>query len=441
MRIPGLPLLPTPRLAGLLVLAGAGFLWSPLAAGVLNAVLVVLVVGEALRLLRTPTPRVERRVPGRIDLEGRGTVELEVEGRPGLALRWIDDPGPGIARHPDLPRRIVLPASGTATDEVEIEGLRRGHSWMGAIHLRLEGPLGLLLHRRTLAAGEGERDPVSVQPGLGALARQRMPGLRHLRAPGAHRLRHHRGGREFARLREYVRGDDPRTVDWKATARRGEVIVREYEAERSQNLMLVLDAGRLMSESFGGRERLDEALAAALVLADAARTRGDQVGVILVADTVQAFLPPGHHPMSRIADVLASVEARRVEPDYPEAFALLGRRLKRRSLVVVFTDVVDPRTSRTLLAHLGSSARRHLPLLVAMRNVAVEGVAAGPTNGPEGHEDGVWRRVAALELVEERQVALAALRRQGVQVADVRPGEVVAETLARYAEVKRRGLL
>ncbi|TVP78596.1 MAG: DUF58 domain-containing protein [Gemmatimonadales bacterium] len=437
MRAPGLSLLPTPRLAGLVLLAGAGFVASPMAGAAANALLAVVLVVEAVRLLRIPTPRVERRVPGRIDLGGRGTVELSLEGLPGLAVRWIDDPGPGIARRPDEPRRVVLPPSGFAEDQVEIEGLRRGHSWMGTIHLRLEGPMGLLLHRRQLAASEAERDPVSVQPGLRALARQRMPGLRHLRAPGAHRLRHQMGGREFARLREYVRGDDPRTVDWKATARRGDVIVREYEAERSQNLMLVLDAGRLMTEAFEGRERLDEALAAALVLADTARTRGDQVGVLLVADTVQAFLPPGHHSMSRIADVLASVEARRVEPDYPRAFALLGRRLKRRSLVVVFTDVVDPKTSRTLLAHLGSSARRHLPLVVAMRNVAMEAVAAAPARGL----DGVYRRVAARELLEERAVALAAIRRQGVLVADVRPGDAVAEALARYSEVKRRGLL
>jgi len=482
----GLPVLPSARLAGLLAAAGVGFLWSVELGLALNLALLALVAWDARGLLRTPVPTVERRVPGRIDLGEEAEVDVvfgDAAGRRGappvqgaapgsghraaglarpLRIQWTDDPGPGLVRRPETPHHVLVPPGGEARSTYHLRGLARGHTHMGTLHLRVAGPLGLLWRRIRV----DRTDAVSVQPGLQALRERRIPGMRPLRDPGDHRVRSRDGGREFARLREYARGDDPRRIDWKATARRGQVIVREFEAERSQSLVLALDAGRLMTEEIEGRARLDHSLGAALLLADAARAHGDAVGVLLFADTVQAWLPPGRHALSRVADVLASVQARRVEPDYPAAFATLGRKLRRRSLVVLFTDVVDPRTSRTLLAHLSTSARRHLPVLVAIRNVAVEAVAHGAGDDAldpalaagrdaaaraargdtaareaEIHVERVYRRAAAEELMEERAVALNGVRRQGVMVADVRPDAVMAEVLARYAEVKRRGLL
>lgn len=446
-----LPLLPTPRLAGVVTVAGASFLLGTLVGVVVNLVLGGLLLREARVLLRGAAPRVDRRLPGRVELGEEAEVTLEVEGVPGTLVHWTDDPGPGLVRRPATPGRLMLArvwgggepgsaighgaigAAGGATDRYRVRGERRGPTGVGAIHLRVSGPLDLL--RRPFRIDR--IDPITVQPGIRALRERRLPGLHTRREDGAHRERHRDGGREFARLREYVRGDDPRRVDWKATARKGHLVVRETEAERSQNLVLVLDAGRLMTEGVGARSRLDHAAGAALLLADAARARGDQVGVLAMADTVQQWLPPGHHPLSRVADLLARVEGRPVEPDYPEAFRVLSRDLRRRSLLVLFTDVVDPGTSRPLLAHLARSARQHLPLLVALRNTALDAVVRIPAM--EARD--AWRRAAAEELLEEREVALRALRRQGVLVADVDPEALLPEVLGRYAEIKRRGLL
>jgi uncharacterized protein (DUF58 family) len=435
-----LPLLPTPRLAALVAVAGVTFLvWTPLALAV-NLLLLGLLLREGWSLLRAPAPEVERQVPSRLELDDEARVEVSFEGRAGTLLHWTDDPGPGLERLPPTPGRVRLggeagwgEGGGTASDGYLLRGRERGPTEVGDLHLRVSGPLDLLRRPHRVVVSH----PVTVQPGLRALRERRLPGLHARVQEGVHRERFRDGGREFARLREYVRGDDPRRVDWKATARKGHLVVREYEAERSQNLVLVVDAGRLMTEGVGARTRLDHALGAALLLADAARARGDQVGVLVVADTVQAWLPPGHHPLSRLADLLARVEGRPVEPDYPEAFRILGRELRRRSLLVIFTDVVDPGTSRPLLAHLARSARQHLPLLVALRNTALDAVA----HAPAARVDDAWRRAAAEELLEERDVALRGLRRRGVLVADVDPAEVLTRVLERYAEVKRRGLL
>jgi uncharacterized protein (DUF58 family) len=301
------------------------------------------------------------------------------------------------------------------------------------VHVRVRGPLELLWR----SARIGMRHEVVVQPGLRELQRHRMLALHQRMAAGSRRVRELGESREFERLQEYTRGDDPRHIDWKATARRGQVIVRRYEAERSQSIILAIDAGRLMMERFHGRERLDHALAAALVLADSARVFGDAVGVLLFADRVQAFLPPAHGTLARVANILAAVDARRVEPDYPAAFHFLGRQLRRRSLVVLFTDVIDARASAALLEHVAASARRHLPLIVAIRNMELESA----TGAPARDEAGAYQRAAAEELVLARAVALAAVRRHGVLVADVAPAATTAEALSRYVEVKRRGLL
>ena len=438
-----LPLLPSRRLAAAIAMAGAGFLVSPRLALTLNLGLLLLVAVDGVALYRLPLPRIRRRVPGRLALGGQAEVQVEAEigdgsstARPAAGPRtvvWTDDPGPGLHRMGPDRMQLMIPPGSPVEASYQVEGRERGHSFLGDVHLRILGPLGLLWRQHR----EAERIPVSIQPGLRELERHRILALHQRRELGSHRLRELGEGREFARLREYVRGDDPRSIDWKATARHGEVIVREYEAERSQSLVLALDAGRLMGERFEGRERLDHALAAALVLADAASVHGDSVGVFLFADTVQAFLPPGRHSLSRVADTLAAVRSRRVEPDYPGAFRYLGRQLRRRSLVVLFSDVVDARASRALLAHLSASARHHLPLLVALRNVELDAAAVAPVSGDEE----AYHRAAAQELLQEREVALATVRRQGVLVADVRPGAAVTETMARYAEVKRRGLL
>ena len=244
-------------------------------------------------------------------------------------------------------------------------------------------------------------------------------------------------GGSFESLREYVIGDDPRIVDWKATAHRGKVMVRQYEAERRQNVVILVDAGRMMTEQVGARERLDYALTAALLLADVASLHGDQVGLLVFADRVQQYIPPSRSSISALADALGAVHARMVEPNYPAAFTYLAKQLRRRSLLVVFTDIIDSSASSALVAHLGKAAGRHLPIAVAIRNPDLEAGAQKPA----GNEPDVYRRIAAEELMQARAAALAQMQRSGVLVADSHPNDAVPNVVNRYLDVKRRGLL
>ncbi|HEX5870657.1 MAG TPA: DUF58 domain-containing protein, partial [Longimicrobium sp.] len=311
---------------------------------------------------------------------------------------------------------------------------RRGDGVFGDVHLRVAGPLGMAWMQRRVPLA----DAVRVIPGMLEVKRYRLLGLRNrLREAGFRAVRQRGEGGSFESLREYVRGDDPRTVDWKASARRGNLIVKQFELERRQNVVIAIDAGRLMTQKVGERERLDYALTAALLLADVARVHDDAVGLLVFSDRIEAFIPPARNSVSRLAEALGEVHAKMVEPNYPAAFTYLSKHVRKRSLLVLFTDLIDPLASASVVSQLSRAADRHLPLAVAIRNPDLEAAAAQTATD----EATVFRRAAAEELLQARAAALAAMQRAGVLVADTRPGDAVPAVVNRYLDVKRRGML
>jgi uncharacterized protein (DUF58 family) len=430
--------IPLPTRRFLWLLAGSAPLWmlsTPLALAV-DGLLLLAAAADALGVPRRGSLRVERRAPARLSLGGAGEERIVLENatpRP-VRLRLTDDLPPMVAREGEEVREEVVPARGEATVVFRVRAEERGDAAWGDVHLRLTGPLGLVWVQRR----EPRADPLRVQPGVLEVRKYRLLGLRNrLHEAGIRSVRQRGEGGAFESLREYVRGDDPRTLDWKATARHGGLMVRQYEAERRQNVLIAIDAGRLMTQKVGGRERLDHALSAALLLADVASLHDDRVGLLVFADRVEQYLPPARASLPRLADALGSVQARMVEPNYPAAFTYLSAQLRRRSLLVLFTDVIDTEASGALVSHLMRAAARHLPLAVALRNPELEAVAAAL---PED-EPAVFRRAAAEELLQARAAALTAMQRAGVLVADTRPQDAVPAVVNKYLEVKRRALL
>jgi uncharacterized protein (DUF58 family) len=243
----------------------------------------------------------------------------------------------------------------------------------------------------------------------------------------------------FESLKEWVPGEDTRTIDWKATARRGKVMARQYEDERRQQVLLVVDAGRMLTAEVEGRPRLEAVVEAALHLAHSAVEHDDNVGLMVFADEVQQFVPParGRRALRAVLDALASVEGKLVEPDYPAAFAYLAARNRKRALTVLFTDVIDRTASEALVAQVGTLRPRHLPLAVTLRDPALERRATErPATAAQAFE-----RAAAEELLQSREVALAEMRGRGVLVLDVSPGGASDAVVEQYNRLKRRGVL
>lgn len=429
-------LLPSGRWIALLAAAAPLFFLSvPVALGV-DLVLLALLALDAWSVPGADRLPAVRRTPPRISLGAQAEVEIRLDNRTPrrVRVRVTDDLPPLLERQGADVLDAWIPAGREERLGYAVKALRRGDGVFGDVHLRVAGPLGLAWMQRRVPRA----DAVRVIPGVLEVKRYRLLGMRNrLREAGFRSVRQRGEGGAFESLREYARGDDPRTVDWKASARRGGLIVRQFEMERRQNVIIAIDAGRLMTQKVGERERLDYALTAALLLADVAGVHDDAVGLLVFSDGVEAFLPPARKSLSRLAEALGQVHAKLVEPNYPAAFTYLGQQVRRRSLLVVFTDIIDPLASAAIVSQLSRAADRHLPLVVAIRNPDLEAAAAlEPVD-----DAAVYRRAAAEELLQARAAALAAMQRAGVLVADTRPGDAVPAVVNRYLDVKRRGML
>jgi uncharacterized protein (DUF58 family) len=331
----------------------------------------------------------------------------------------------------------TVPARGELVLPFTLTGRDRGSWALGPVVLRVDGRLGLV--RRAIR--HEPSDSVLVTPSMTGVRHLRLLAVQHrLRDAGVRSIRRRGEGTTFASLREYDTGDDPRHVDWKATARRRKLITREYSVEQGQTVLIAVDAGRMMTQLSDGVPRFEYALSSAMLLADVAAQSRDNVGLLLFDDEVRAFVPAtrGRQALERIRSALIPATASMAEPDYATAFRLLSERHRKRSLIVLFTDVVDPRASRALIAHTARSAARHMLLVVALRN---DHLMAAAVPGEHASAAELFESAAAEELVAAREEALLRMRRVGVQVLDVSPAEMTPAVINRYLEIKARGSL
>jgi uncharacterized protein (DUF58 family) len=413
----------------------------PAAAGLLLGADLLWVAALVLDMLLAPPARIldvareapaafslGRVLPVRYRWRQRGSRPLTI-----LVREHLPEPLGG-AHSPE--RMLRLAPSGEVEEVLQVSPVRRGIGKGGTLHVRLAGPLGLSWRQGRL---ELPWSATVYPPLLGASlralplgsVRRREAGLRNVRRPGE--------GRLFEGLREWVPGDDTRIIDWKATARRGKPIARQYEDERRQQVLIAIDAGRLLTAEIEGRPRLEAVIAAALQLAHAAVEHDDNIGLLVFADTIQRYIAParGRRALRAVLEGLAAAEGRLVESNYPAAFRHLAARNRKRALTVLFTDVVDRTASDALVAHAATLRPWHLPVAVTLRDPALEALASARPAVPSAAFD----RAAAEELLNAREAALAEMRSRGVIVLDVEPASAGAAVVERYHALKRRGLL
>ena len=442
------PSTPSPRRSEIVFLPGVRLFWvlgataataavAP-AAGLAGSVFTILLgLVDAVRCRGLGAPEIDVELAPRMGLGQPGEIVLRVTNRRGRAVHLrvtVDVPAALAAPGAYRVHAVDVPDRGRVRVTIPICATRRGRHPSGDVHARIRGPLGLTWWQVRFRS----KRAVAVVPGLREARSHRLHAWHHsLRHMGFRSTRQRFDTGAFESMRDYVRGDDPRRIDWKTSARQGRMIVRRYQAERNQDIVLCIDTGRLMAELVGGQERLDYALSAAVVLTDVARVWNDNVGVFVFSDRIQAVLPPSRHPPERIPLLLAEVETRAVEPNYPRAFVTLSRMVSRRSLLVVFSDVIDEEVSAPLATYMAQLAHRHMPLFVALRNPDLhQSALATVTTAAEAYQ-----RAAATEMVLARAKTLRAMRRAGIQVVDARPDGVIEAAVNRYVEIKTRGAL
>jgi uncharacterized protein (DUF58 family) len=365
-------------------------------------------------------------------------LQLRSRARRRLAVTVTDDRPPDVTVD-NLPAHATLDARGRASVVYQMHPSRRGAVELGDHTVRYRSPLGLWQRQLRLPA----RDVLKVYPDVTAvrayelLARQSRENLlvRAVRLRG--------GENEFERLREYQRDDEYRNIDWKATARRGRLIVREYQQERNQTVVCLLDCGRLMTAESDGLAQLDHALNAVLMLAHVAARAGDQLGLMAFDARVRSYLPPagGRRAAQRIAHATYDLHANLVETDFEGAFAELTKRLRKRALVVLFTQVIDDVSAQAVLRQVRGLRPRHLPVCVLFRDPELDRMAEPSTGLARGPDGELFGAAAAAETILWRERLVRDLRTGGALVLHVPPRQTTPAIINRYLQIKAQHLL
>jgi len=433
---------PTRRLAVVaLALAGVRLLLpdEPIIPGllVLDGLLLLVVVSDWLPAVSPARITLDRTMAVVLVIGQPGEISWRIGNptRRGVRVGFADELAPSL--HASVRRTTVhVPADGSTIVRTSIRPSRRGRFVPSEVVVRVYGPLGLIARQRrrwlpaTLQVHPPFRSKDEAELRINR-ARVLEVGLRSAQGRG--------GGTEFESLREYSADDEFRRLDWSATARAGKPIVRTYRAERNQNVVMLLDNGRLMAGRVDDVPRLEHAMDAALMLATVATRLGDRYGLVVFDAAVRTVLAPSKSraQVGRVTEALFDLEPELVETDYRTAFAETIVRFRRRALLVLMTELNEQAAEEYLVPALPLISRSHVIVVGAVRDPEVDRWAVDPADGPEE----AFRRSAAVVALEERTRLTARLRGFGVTVVDAEPGKLAPALADTYLRLKATGRL
>lgn len=405
-----------------------------------DGAIALLALLDAL-LARRRLVTVVRRAPAVLSIGRPNVISLDVRSlaRRKLHVRVQEDLFPS-AESEELPLETDLPPRGHATLKYRVTPSRRGAHVLGDHYVRYPSPLGLWIRQYPISA----RSPVKVYPDLEAVRGYELLARQDRDPAGVRASRRLGGESEFERLREYRREDEYRSIDWRATARRKKLTAREYQLESDQNVVFLIDAGRLMTAESANLSLFDHALNATLMLSHVASRGGDKVSMMAFAEEVLAYAPltGGARATRKIVQAGYDIEPDLAPTNYRAAFEALAVRVKKRTLVVLFTQVVDEVAAAELEKLMRGLMPRHLPLLVLLRDVDVDALALGHSGEAAALAGvGPYLRGAAAEILSFRDKLVRRLKQHGALVLDVAPGDLTPALINRYLEIKARHLL
>jgi uncharacterized protein (DUF58 family) len=400
--------------------------------------LITLAIIDARRSQLPKGVRITREFSGRFAVGAETDVSINVQNAQPHAISLVvkDEYPPQMKLSGLREAKLRIEGQTSAALVYSLKPPKRGRFEFGQIAVRFLSRLNLVWCELRV----GEATAVKVYPNMRRAREAELKALGARSLVSSHRKTSWRGeGREFESLRDYVRGDELRHISWSATARRGKLTTRQYQIERDQTILIAIDGGRLMTARIEQETKLDSAVHAALALMSAAARAGDNAGLLVFGRKIKSFLPPGrgHDHMDAALEALYAVEPEMIEPSYSHAFEFIAANSKRRSLVILLTDLVDEEGSKELLTSLKLLRPRHLPLVVTIADRDLRAVVSNP---PENARD-LFTQSVAEEIMYLREAALRLVESQGGLALDVTAAALAPAILEKYLQVKERGLL
>ncbi|KAA5544327.1 DUF58 domain-containing protein [Roseiconus nitratireducens] len=362
---------------------------------------------------------------------------LTVENRTPLVLSGsVRDDLPDEFQATPLQHPLRLPPMGRSTFRRKLTPGRRGAFRLEYAYLRFLSPFRLWERQIRLELPS----ELNVYPDMKQLSDYALLArTNRLSLIGVRRTRRIGQDSDFERLRDYSRDDNFRHIDWRSTAKRNKLTVRQFQSDQSQRVIFLLDCGRMMTNTRDGYSLLDHALNSALMMSYVALHQGDAVGMLCFSDSVHAYIPPrgGRSQMNRLIHAGFDQFPRMVESRYDQAFLYLSNHCKRRSLVVLATNVIDEVNAAAVTDYLGNINGQHLPLGVLMRDRTLFEAA----DSPGGDEANLYRAAAAADILVWRDQVLKDLEHRGVLLVDTYPDELTAPLVNQYLDIKAKHLL
>ena len=398
--------------------------------------LFALAILDAVRLKRLPSPRVLRQMPGSLALGRWSEVRLEVahDFAQPLHLQIFDHVPDGLSFE-HLPLILELQPGQRSQIGYRLRPLKRGHFCFEVCELNLPSPFGLWSGKRLLSVNDHTR----VYPDFARLYGGQLLAVDNWLSQLGVRQRQRRGqGLEFHQLREFREGDSLRQIDWKATARHRTPIAREYQDERDQQIIFMLDCGRQMRSQDGELSHFDHALNACLLLSYVALRQGDAVGLTTFACEQPRYVAPvkGAGQLTTLLNTVYDLDSSRRAADYPSAINQLLARQKRRALVVLVTNLRDE-NDEELLNAVNRLTRQHSVLIASVHESLLDDVRQMPVGTMEEALD----YCGTLEYLNHRAELNERLLAHGALIMDVQPSALGADLVTKYLERKKAGAL
>ena len=403
-----------------------------------DAALLVVAIIDARRSRLPSGIHIAREFKGKFAVGAETEVQISIRNatRKPIWLIVKDEYPPQMKLSRLREARIRIEAQTTAALSYGLTPPKRGRFEFGHTVVRFHSSLRLVWCEARI----GDSTIVKVYPNMRRARDAELKALGARSLVAAHRKTSWRGeGRDFESLREYVRGDELRHISWSATARRGKLTTRQYQIERDQTILIALDAGRLMTARIDQETKFDSAVHAALALMSAAARGGDNAGLMVFGRRTKSYIPPGRgrEHMDSVLEALYPLEPEMIEPSYTRALEFVAANSKRRSLVVLITDLVDEEGSKELLTSLRLLRPRHVPLVVTIADRDLKAVVR---EAPDSTEE-LFTQSVAEEIMHLREAALRLVESQGGLALDVTAAALAPALLEKYLQVKERGLL
>jgi uncharacterized protein (DUF58 family) len=362
-----------------------------------------------------------------LEIGNRSARPLEVQVKVDIPGSWETLGEPGFTR---------LAAGEIKEQVLSYRPLRRGVFRLEYLHYRFPTVSGLLN-----MYGKHKLDlEIEVYPDVKEIDRYVMMSRRNrLYEMGIHKNRFRGMGTNLECLRDYQEDDDSKRIDWKASTRNNKLVCKEYRMEANNLIVIVLDCGRVMTAEQQGLNSLDYAVNAALILSYMANRIGDSVSIFAFADKIIGELPPvkGKHMMNKVLRFLTPLQPDFVESNYRQMFEHLKVRLKRRALIILFSDLIDDINYRLFYKYLSVLGRKHIPLIILLRDTLLMENA----DMPPGKVEDVYVSAAAADMVMRRAEAIKKFRQKKINLLDLLPHEVTPSLIDRYLELKSRNLI